>query len=791
MKFNLDWIQEFCAIQLTPEQLAHRLTMAGLEVETIEAAAPPLNDVSVAHVVAVEPHPNADSLRTCRVLAAPGTTMQVVCGAPNVRAGLRVLFARPGARLPDGRVIEKTVIRGIESAGMLCSARELGLGERGDGLLELPTDAELGLPVEAYLGLRDTVFEVALTPNRGDCLSILGLAREISALLAVACRKVADHPVPAQLDLTVPVELAAPHACPRYAARVITGVDASRPTPVWMAERLRRCGVRSINAVVDVTNYVMLERGQPMHAFDFHALQGGIVARFAAADESLTLLDGQTVALNAQTLVIADHQKPVAIAGVMGGQATAVHTASTAILLESAYFDPVTLAGVARNYKVHSDASHRFERGVDYQGQVAAVERATQLILEICGGTPGPTALHESVSNIPKPPAIKFRPGEVEPSLGAAVPTSEILEIFQRLTLAVVVQGETWVVTPPSFRFDLGREVDLIEEIARIRGYEALPSTLPQARLELSVKRSTPGNPEIARRVLVSRAYFEAITYSFIDPDLQALITPEVQPKLLANPIAQDMAAMRCSLWPGLIQAVRYNRNRQQTDLRLFEVGMVFSEAAGKLEQLTMLGGIAVGNVVSEQWGLSPRQVDFFDIKHDVEQILQTLSITGYDFVPGTHSALHPGQSAAIKLGNLVLGFIGLLHPRLAKTFEFADSPVLFELDLGKLPKPALPTFQPLSKFPSVRRDIAVIVADEIPAQRVITLIEDAGKPLLKDLQLFDVYRGQGIDSGKKSLALGLLFKAASSTLVEEEIDKTVARVLDELKRDVGGVLRN
>ncbi|MBI4695604.1 MAG: phenylalanine--tRNA ligase subunit beta [Gammaproteobacteria bacterium] len=792
MKISFNWLAEHLPQRVTSEVANERLTMGGLEVEGIEPAGPPLAGVKVARIAAAGRHPGADSLQVCRVEIAPGEFEQVVCGAPNARAGLTALYAAPGARLPDGRTIGRLAIRGVESAGMLCSAAELGLGDDESGLLELAPDAPVGCDASDYLGLPDLAFEINLTPNRGDCLSQTGLARDLAALTGQKASALRIAPVPASSDRSVPIALEAPDACPRYVGRVISGVAAGAPTPLWMKERLRRCGVRSISAIVDVTNYVMLELGQPMHAFDLTQIDGGIRVRHGAPGERLVLLDGQTIEFAEPALVIADHAKAVALAGVMGGEHSGVSTTTTDILLESAYFAPIPLASAARRFKLHTDASHRFERGVDTEGQIAAMERATALVLELCGGSAGPCVVAESAAHVPAPRTIEFRPGRVAPFLGVEVAETEMLDIFDRLHFAVERSGATWRVTPPSYRGDVTREVDLFEEIARVFGYDRIPVTLPVSPSAMNARRAGQTNAERAQALLVARGYFEAITYSFISPQLFAKFDGDLVPKALANPIAEDMAVMRGSLWPGLLEAARHNLNRQQRDVRLFELGMVFrQQSEGTLEQVNRLGGVAAGSAFPEQWGIGSRPLDFFDIKQDVQALVASLGVREVRFQPRAHSSLHPGQSATLTVAGKVVGQVGALHPRLAKALELESEFWLFEIDFDGFSNEPVAAYEPISRFPSVRRDLSIVVDQSVPAAAILDAVRKSAGPLLKDLQLFDVYQGQGIDSGKKSVALGLIFQAASSTLTDDEIDRAVGTVLEQLERDVGGVLRN
>ncbi|TDJ62794.1 MAG: phenylalanine--tRNA ligase subunit beta, partial [Proteobacteria bacterium] len=607
MKISVQWLRDWVTTSLAPDALADRLTMAGLEVDRVVPVSAAMNGVTVARVVNAVVHPNADKLFCCRVELGAEVLVDVVCGAPNVRAGLVVAYAAPGARLPDGRVIEHAVIRDVASAGMLCSAIELGLGDDAAGLMELADDAPLGVALGDYLQLDDDILELELTPNRGDCLSVVGVARELSVLLGVDLRDIVVPPVVAVIDDELSVVIEAPSGCPRYVGRVIKNVNAAAPTPMWIQERLRRAGVRGISAVVDVTNYVMLELGQPMHGFDLDRLDGGIRVRNGRTGETLELLDGQTIELDATTLVIADQQRAVALAGVMGGSQSGVEPHTRQIFLESAYFEPVTLAGVARRYRLHTDASHRFERGVDFTGQERAIERATAMIVEICGGEAGPLAIAECAGSLPIRQPILFNPAAIERVVGVELALGRVQEILTALECRVIENAGQLEVTPPPFRFDLELEADLVEEIARIHGYDNIPATLPSATMTLMQGSKRRDCDQRIRNTLITQGYFETITYSFIDPTAGRIVAPTRRPLELSNPITSEMGVMRTSLWPGLINAAVHNVNRQAQNMRIFELGMVFELRDDGLEQRHMLAGLALGTVVPEQWGEAPR----------------------------------------------------------------------------------------------------------------------------------------------------------------------------------------
>ena len=788
MKVSEQWLREWVDPPLDVDAIAERLTLGGLEVGNIVPAAPSLAGVIVSEVIEVQAHPRADRLSLCRV--SDGREVhQVVCGAPNVVPSMKTAYAAPGISLPGGRTIERARIRGVESSGMLCSAAELGLGEDASGILELPASALPGAQLTEVLGLDDAIIDIDLTPNRGDCFCIIGIARDLATLTDSPMKMPEVASVVAKSDVRFTVELADGDACPRYAGRVIEGLDPHGRTPLWMQERLRRSGVRCVHPLVDVTNYVMLEFGQPMHVFDCDKLEKRIIVRGANAGERLILLDGQELELDEGTLVITDESGPVALAGVMGGEMTAVSAVTTKVFLESAFFEPVRLAGVARRYRLHTDASTRFERGVDPTMQARAVERATALILEICGGSAGPCEVSD-LGTTALPATIEFRPAAVERLLGVRVDEGRIEKIFESLEMKVERRGGTWQVSPPAFRFDIAMEEDLIEEVARVHGYDAIPCRIPPgaAAPAVPVRESTVEGS--LRRCLTARGYFEAVTYSFIDRDLSRLFEPDVEPVLLENPISSDMSAMRRSLWPGLAVAARYNLNRQREDISLFEIGMVFRRDGGQLSQVHRISGVRCGRAVLQQWGEPLRDTDFYDLKQDVESLIKTLGLAGLKIEPGTHPALHPGQSARIMLRTENIGCLGALHPVIAQSIEVDKPLFLFEFSYNFGAAPSIPKFRPISKFPAVRRDINVIVDESVAATACLEAVREAAGEHLKDLQLFDVYRGQGIDKEKKSLTIGLLFQALSSTLVDDEVDSAMQRVFENLSNRVGGRLR-
>ncbi len=792
MKFSEQWLRGWVNPQVSRDELVARLSMAGLEVDSVTPAAGQFSGIVVGEILATEQHPDADKLRVCQVSNGQ-ETFQVVCGAPNARPGIKIPFAMIGAELPGDFKIKKAKLRGVESFGMLCSAAELQISEENDGLLELAADAPVGEDIRQYLSLDDASIEIGLTPNRGDCLSIAGLARDVSALYDTPVTRPVVPAVPAAHDEVRPVEVSAPAACPRYLGRVIRNVDLSKPTPLWMVERLRRSDVRSIDAAVDITNYVMLELGQPMHAFDLAEINGGIRVRMAEEGEKLVLLDGQEVALRADTLVIADHTRALAIAGVMGGEHSGVNTEKTRdLFLESAFFEPISVAGKARSYGLHTDASHRYERGVDSQLAREAMERATQLLLDIVGGEAGPVVEAVSEQHLPQVAPVTLRAERITHMLGMEMDPAQVEQLLNALELTTTKDGEgQWTVNVPSHRFDISLEVDLIEELARLYGYNNLPVRYPQARLAPQGKPETRGDLPTLRRLLVARGYQEAITYSFIDPKLFELFSPGVEPLLLANPISSDMAAMRASLWPGLVKALQHNLNRQQDRVRLFESGLRFVGQLGDLKQQPMIAGVVTGSRLPEGWANGRDGVDFFDVKADVEALLgYSGALSDFTFSAGKHPALHPGQTAAIERDGKLVGYLGAIHPELAKALDLDRTVFLFELVLGDVVEGRLPKFSELSKFPETRRDLALIAGRDVASSSVLEVIRDNAGEWLTDLRLFDVYQGKGIDPDRKSLAVGLTWQHPSRTLNDDEVNAALQNILTSLEQRLNTTLR-
>ena len=791
MKFSEQWLRSLVDPQVGREKLVARLSMAGLEVDAVEPVAGDFSGVVVGEVLECGQHPDADKLSLC-VVSDGRQQVNVVCGAPNARTGLKVAFARVGAVLPGDFKIKKAKLRGVESFGMLCSADELKISDDHSGIIELPADAPVGQCLREYLDLNDVAIEVDLTPNRGDCLSLTGLAREVGALYNSAVAYPHIKEIAASHDQVIPVELQAPQACPRYVGRIIRNVDLSRPTPAWMVSRLERSGVRSIDPAVDVTNYVMLELGQPMHAFDLAQIRGGIRVRMAQQDEPLTLLDGQQVKLDSNTLVIADHERALAIAGVMGGEDSGVDTASTNdLFLESAFFAPIAVAGKARSYGLHTDASHRFERGVDYELAGRAMQRATELLLEIVGGEAGPVIDARDNNAMPQTQQVKLRAERVNTMYGLELADSEIESLLKPLGLELKAEGAgQWQVSVPSHRFDISIEEDLIEEAGRLYDYDRLPVRYPAARLAPQKKTEARAELPMLRRLLVARGYQEAVTYSFIDEDSFALFARE-QPLKLANPISAELSCMRSSLLPGLLKALAHNLNRQQTRVRLFESGLRFVGQLDALKQEPVLAGVATGLRLPEGWANGKDKVDFYDVKADVEAVLAAAgSADEFSFVPAQKDGFHPGQCAAIERDGRIVGHMGTLHPQAADALDIDQAVLMFELELDAVAPGRLPAFAELSRFPEVRRDFALVVNAEVPAATIIDCMRAQAGDWLNEARLFDVYQGQGVEPGRKSLALGLTWQHPSRTLTDDEVNSAVEQMLRSLSDEFGATLR-
>ncbi|MGB5409581.1 MAG: phenylalanine--tRNA ligase subunit beta [Thiogranum sp.] len=789
MKFSEAWLREWVNPKLDTQQLAEQLTMAGLEVDSVEPVAAGFSGVVVAEVLSVETHPDADKLRVCQVAAGEDAPLQIVCGAQNVCAGMKAPLATVGGRMPDDMKIRKAKLRGIVSHGMLCSARELGLSDEHQGLMDLPADAPVGSDLRDYLGLNDVTIDVDLTPNRGDCLGMEGVAREVGALTRTDLTPPAFESVAAAIADQLPIDVQSPEACPRYLGRVIRGIDPNAQTPLWMQEKLRRGGIRSLGPVVDVTNYVLLELGQPMHAFDLKQLSGGIEVRFAHAGETLTLLDERTIDLDKETLLICDRQKALALAGVMGGIDSGISEATDSLFLEVACFTLEKIAGRARRYGLTTDASYRFERGVDPHLQQRAMERATALLLELVGGQAGPVVDVSSQQHLAKKSVITLRRARIERLLGYVPADEQVEDILSRLGVAVQASDEGWMATPPGYRFDLTMEADLIEEVGRVFGYNQLPIASNRADLIMRPLPEAATSLERVQAILVDRDYQEAITYSFVDAALLQELDSGSQPVALSNPISSEMSVMRSSLWAGLVGAVQYNLSRQQGRIRIFETGLKFVSQDDEIQQTNMLSGVVVGSRLPEQWGAAKEATDFFDVKADVEALLERSGVVA-EFRAERHSALHPGQTAAILVEGVRIGWLGCIHPGLAQKLEIPRKTYLFELKLDVLLKGSLPRFEKLSRFPSIRRDLAIVVNVETPTGALCDSINQQAGSLLQDLLVFDVYHGSGIESGRKSVALGLILQDSSRTLTDVDVDSVITAITSRLEKQFGATLR-
>ena len=794
MKFSESWLREWINPEISSEMLADQLTMAGLEVDDVEKVAGDFTGVVIGKVVECKQHPNADKLRVTKVDIGKDELLDIVCGAPNCRQGLMVACATVGAVLPGDFKIKSAKLRGEPSEGMLCSYSELGITDDHNGIIELPDNAPLGKDIREYLNLNDVMIDISVTPNRADCFGIVGVARDISAVNNIPMKEFKIANVPATISDTLSIQIDVPKAAPRYLGRVIKNININATTPLWMKEKLRRGGIRSVDAVVDITNYVLLELGHPMHAFDLDQIEKGIIVRYAHQDEEMTLLNGNEVKLNDNTLVIADHKKVLAIAGIMGGEKSSVTQSTKDIFLEAAFFAPLAITGKAREYGLHTEASHRYERGVDPALQFVAMERATQLLVDICGGEVGPVIEVTNQNELPSQATIKLRRNKIDRIIGYTIETQKITDILVRLGCEVEYQDDTWIIKSPSWRFDLQIEEDLVEEVARIYGY----NNIPNANMKIeSVMQPKPESIISLRRIkdlLVDRGYQEAVTYSFVDPKVQHILHPNEPAITLPNPISSEMSVMRLSLWSGLLDAVLYNQNRQQSRLRLFETGLRFipdEKCEFGVRQEFMLSGIITGNLYEDHWQLPKKSVDFYDLKGDLEAIF---SLLGCDeqvqFNRSELSALHPGQSAVINLNDEVIGYFGVLHPEIEKKLSLNSKTLVFEINLAKINFKKVPVAQDLSKYPSNKRDIAIIVSNTIPAAEIISVCKQAGGEQLIKVNLFDVYQGDNINEDQKSLAISLILQDKSRTLEEEDITNIVSKCVTALQNRFKALLR-
>ena len=783
MKFSERWLRTFVDPPIDTDTLCDRLTMAGFEVEDVAPAAPMFSKVVVGVIREVTAHPDAERLRVCSVDVGGDRALQVVCGAPNAAVGLKVACALDGAVLPGGQAIERTTVRGVESQGMLCSARELGIADDASGLLAIGGHAAAGRDLRDALALDDALITIKLTPNRPDCLSIIGVAREVSAITGAPLAMPDHAPAPVATRTTRGVHIEDEDACPRFAGRIVENIDAAAPTPAWMKERIERSGVRSISAVVDITNFVMLELGQPMHAYDNRLLDGDIVVRFAQPGESLTLLNGQTLPLEPDLLLVCDRAKPLGLAGIMGGEHSGIAADTTSVYLEGAFWNPAVIQGKMRRLGFSSDAGFRFERGVDFELGPPAVERATQLILAICGGRAGP--LTDVKGPLPARNPIRLRTERAARILGVRLSSAAIADVFGRLRLPYVRDGDDFVVTPPSYRFDLAIEEDLIEEVARIHGYDAIPALpRPHVQTMLPLAENRRSLSSIKRR-LIDRDWQEVITFSFVASEDERALDPEARPIAVLNPIAAQRDVMRTTLLPGLLEVLRTNLKHKAPRVRIFEAGRTF--ARDEVGQPMRIGGIAFGTAEREQWALPQRPVDFFDVKGDLEAVVMPLTLTT---MTASRPWLHPGRSAELHIGKNAAGWIGELHPRLMRRFELPATAIAFEVDIDALTKVPVPNAQPVSRLPSARRDLAIIVNENIPVQQLIDAMHEVATPEIETLDVFDVYRGVELPDGKKSVAILVLMRDTQRTLTDEDSERIVASLLAVLHARFGATLR-
>ncbi|MEO7068237.1 MAG: phenylalanine--tRNA ligase subunit beta [Rhodanobacter sp.] len=809
MKFSENWLRELVDIKADRAELAHALTMAGLEVEEVTPLGDGLSGVVVAEIMTMTDHPDANRLHICQVNAGQTEPLQIVCGAPNARVGIKVPLATVGATLPSGIVIKAAKLRGVESFGMLCSAKELGVDADASGLLELPADAPVGQPFAGYLGLPDASFDLNLTANRPDCLGLFGLAHDAAALFGGAVKLPAQASVAVTNSVQRGVRLEAGRDAPRYLGRVVTGVDMAAVTPLWMAERLRRGGVRPINPVVDVTNYVMLELGQPMHAFDNDALHGELVVRHAQHDEKLKLLDGNVVTLDETFVLIADQQAPLAVAGIMGGFDSRVTSLTRDVFLESAHFAPAAIMGQARKLGLHTDASHRYERGVDPQLPPRALERATELLLSVAGGQAGPVVVAERAGDLSMPVPVSLRRARLARVLGVTVDDAAVMRIFVALGMHVDVTADGWQVTAPSSRFDIEREEDLIEEVARIFGYDRIPTHSPAGALTLAIDPEGRLHELAVREQLAARGYYEAVNLAFVSNDLLQSWGLDTNLVALANPLSADLAVMRPSLLPGLIEALAHNRARQQDRVRLFEMGRVFQQGDASSEQpaednhksksrgvapleTPTLAIVACGSARAEQWGEPSRVVNFHDVKGDLDALLawggepERWSVSTVQLP----AWLHPGRAASILRDGVVVGCLGALHPQVAKALGVGADVYVLEVALEPLLARRLPHAHAVARFPSVRRDIAVELPETVAWSQVEQTVRATLQAQLKALRLFDCYSGDGVESGQKSFAMGLILQDASRTLTDDDADRCVQQAVAALEQTCKAKLR-
>ena len=794
MKISENWLREWVNPEVSTQELGERLTMAGLELDGIEPAAPDLTGVIVAKIESTSPHPDAKKLQVCQVDVGEAQTRQIVCGAKNARPGLTVALATEGAELPGGVKIAATELRGVQSFGMLCSSGELGLDEDAEGILELDEGLELGKSLMTALNLNDAVYDIDLTPNRSDCLSMQGVAREVSALYQAPINKPELNSYSPETDQSFPVEVQANRACPRYCGRVIRGVNANAKTPVWMKEYLRRSGIRAISIIVDICNYVMLELGQPMHAFDLDKLSEKIVVRMAQNEEKLELLDGKEITLSNEHLVIADADKVLALAGIMGGNESAVQLDTKNIFLESAYFDLLAIAGKARQFGLHTESSHRFERGVDPELAMQAIERATALIKEYAGGEVGPITSAVNEECLPQRKAISLPIESIQSLLGIDIELKNVIAIFEDLDCVVEkISDAELSITPPSYRFDLEIEQDLIEEVARLCGYDQFPTQALDAASSVDSRTNKSEVIFETQKSFTSLGYNEAVTFSFTEKEHCVLFAKEL-PKELANPISTSLSHMRTSLWPGLCMAASYNLKRQQSSARLFEIGRKYLVKSTGLEQTQVIAGVAVGESCPRQWGREVKAVDFYDVKGHLEQFLEERDILRQiTFRPCERLGLHPGKSAEIIFNQENIGILGVLHPSTAKSLDLANREVVvFELDVSlNWLTAAKVAFESWSKFPQVHRDLSILVAKNVPVQSILDEIYALQIEALQDIEVFSLYQGKGVSEDLKSISLGLILQDFSSTLTDENVEQIITNIISLLGNKFEAQLRS
>jgi len=791
MNISEQWLREWVNPETDTDGLAHQLTMAGLEVDSVEPVAGKFSKVVIGTVLSAEPHPDADKLTLCQVDAGTGEALQIVCGAPNARTDMKAAVALVGARLPDGMKIRAAKIRGVRSQGMLCSARELGLGDEHDGVLDLDPSAPVGESFREWMGLDDHVIKFDLTPNRGDCFSVAGVARDVAAINGLPlCRPTIDD-VPDQNEAVFPVDVVAKDACPSFSSRVVSGIRPDARTPMWMCEKLRRSGLRPIHPVVDVSNFVMLELGQPMHAFDLDIVQGGIKVRYAKKGEKLTLLDGREVSLDKKVVLVADHKRPLAIAGIMGGENSGVTEETRNVLFEAAYWSPMTLAGQARRFGLHTDASLRFERGVDPWLQQKAIQRATALLIDIAGGEPGPLSIERSDKHMPRRDPVKLRAERVNRLIGTSIEPAEVATILSGLGMSLSDEEGGWMVTPPGYRFDIAIEEDLIEEVVRIYGYDRVPETPPRTVMHMPEVTESKVPESRIRATLVERGYQEAITYSFVAADMDRLFAGDGPQGELMNPISEELAVMRRSLWPGLLEALKSNLSRQQERVRLFEIGMRYYPQDNEFKEINTLSAVISGDRLPEQWASVAERVDLFDIKGDLDAVLRpTGQISSLGYRIEENPVLRPGQSARVLMDGKPVGWLGALHPQIMQRLDISHDAWLLEIDIDTAFAAKIPEFKGISRYPSVRRDISILVPESVSAAKIEETVKQAAGELLAELLIFDIYRGTGVDSGLKSVALGLILQDYSRTLTDTDGDTVVKAVVRQLHKSHQANLR-